>query len=89
MHSPSRGEQVHRSTRSRAVHVGEALAPGAHPLADPTVVASADRAGHLIHVPCRNSTIRLSVGLEDPADIIADLEKALAALLQATPLEEM
>ena len=40
-------------------------------------------------VPHRNSTIRLSVGLEDPAAIISDLEQALAAVLQPTLLEEM
>jgi methionine-gamma-lyase len=55
----------------------------------PPMAPAYDVAGQQIHVPYRNSTIRLSVGLEDPADIIADLEDALAAVLQATPLEEM
>jgi cystathionine beta-lyase/cystathionine gamma-synthase len=31
--------------------------------------------------------VRLSVGIEDPADIIADLAQALAALMALTALE--
>ncbi len=30
------------------------------------------------------TTIRLSIGLEDPADLVADLERALAPLLAST-----
>lgn len=35
------------------------------------------------------TTVRLSVGLEDPADIIADLDQALAVALRAAPTSEV
>jgi cystathionine beta-lyase/cystathionine gamma-synthase len=43
-----------------------------------------DATGMPVATPHRNATVRLSIGLEDPLDIIADLDQALALVGHAT-----
>jgi cystathionine beta-lyase/cystathionine gamma-synthase len=47
----------------------------------PPMAPTFNDCGEQIVTPYRSSTIRLSVGLEDPDDIIAELDEALTASL--------
>ncbi len=66
----------HLRTIPYAPSVGGLVTIASFPPRSPTF----DEGGDQILLPYRNSTIRLSVGLEDPSDIIAELDDALGAV---------
>ena len=63
-------------------NIGDARSLIAHPA---SMTHSHMSPTQLAEAGITSTTIRLSIGLEDPADVIADLGRALAALADAAP----
>ena len=61
---------------AHADHVGDARSLALHP-ASTTHARTRTRAGQLAAAGIAPGTVRLSIGLEDPDDLIADLARAL------------
>jgi O-acetylhomoserine (thiol)-lyase len=66
-------------------NIGDARSLVAHPA---SMTHSHMTPTQLAEAGITSTTIRLSIGLEDPADVIADLERALAPLADADPAAE-
>lgn len=63
-------------------NIGDARTLVAHPA---SMTHSHMSPAQLAEAGITSTTIRLSIGLEDPADVIADLDRALTALARETP----
>lgn len=70
---------------TRMTHLGDTRSLVLHPASTTHVLRSADE---LAAAGIDEGLLRLSIGLEEPADLIADLERGLAAAAEAARLEE-